>query len=275
MEKKSIKILVIEDALGIRENLSDLLLSNGYEVITAGGEKEGVRVGFNEMPDLIVCDINMESQDSGFNVLRTIRNDKGNWGEKVPFVFLTAAIDRDSVRRAMAGDADDYITKPFKSTEILEAIATRLRRSSVVATAALPASPAYIILHGPKLPEEGVRYDVGNYLIVGRNEQCYPRILNDPYTSSFACVIQPKQDEEGKLNQLHSISDGLIGKMRKLAPGEEDTTLSTYGVWINGRRMDKKFAILRGGEKIEISPHTSFEFHVVKEAKKEDDPTQF
>jgi DNA-binding response OmpR family regulator len=269
------KILVIEDAFDIRENLKDILNTNGHEVFTAGNEQEGITVAFDEKPDLIVCDINMGRRDSGFHILKTIRSDVGGFGETVPFVFLTAAIDRDSVRRAMSGGADDYVTKPFTSAEILDVIATRLRRSSVIAMAALPSPMAYIVLHSQKLPEEGVRYDVGNYLMLGRNEQCYPRILNDPYTSSFACVIQPKQDEEGKLNQLHSISDGSIGKMRKLAPGEDDPTLSTYGVWINDRRMTQKFAILRGGETVKISPHTWFEFHVVKEAKKKDDPTQF
>jgi len=267
------KILVIEDAEEIQDNIKDILAANGYEVVTAGNESEALKLAFNELPDLIVCDLQMERRDSGFRILDLVRKD-ADFGAKVPFIFLTAAADKDSMRRGMKEGADDYLTKPFTTAELLDAIATRLHRSSVIATAACEiVSPAYIILFSPGLPEEGVRYDIGNFLIIGRNEQCYPRILGDSYTSSFACVVQPRQDEEGKQKKLYSISDGSIGKTRKLAPGEKDPSLSTHGVWINGRRIAAKFATLRGGETIMISPRTRFEFYVARESKKTDDPT--
>ncbi len=117
------KILVIEDEDAVRENIIELLNEEGYEVVGAGDGEEGVVQIWTQIPDLIICDILMPKLD-GYGVLAKINQDVRL--TSIPFLFLTAKIGRDDLRRGMGLGADDYITKPFTRSELLQAISVRL-----------------------------------------------------------------------------------------------------------------------------------------------------
>ncbi len=119
------KILVIEDEDLVRENVLELLSEEGYDVVGAPDGEEGVRKVWQEIPDLVICDIMMPDLD-GYGVLARISQDVRF--TSIPFLFLTARVGRDDLRKGMGLGADDYITKPFTRTELLQAIATRLGR---------------------------------------------------------------------------------------------------------------------------------------------------
>jgi two-component system, sensor histidine kinase and response regulator len=119
------KILVIEDEDAVRENILELLTEEEYEVIGACDGDEGVRLIWQELPDLIICDILMPGLD-GYGVLAKIGQDVRL--SSIPFLFLTARVSREDMRRGMGLGADDYITKPFSRSELLQAIASRLGR---------------------------------------------------------------------------------------------------------------------------------------------------
>ena len=85
------KILVIEDCLEIRENVAELLLLNGYEVLTASNGKEGMETTLVEQPDLLICDISMPGMD-GFTVLSLLRKNKRI--AHIPLIFLTARAEK-------------------------------------------------------------------------------------------------------------------------------------------------------------------------------------
>jgi CheY-like chemotaxis protein len=123
------KILIVEDDTSTRENIAEALIYNGYTPLQAQNGKEGVEIAFAERPDLIVCDINMPVMN-GYEMLYHVRNH----GEiaHIPFIFLTAQTDRTSMRDGMNLGADDYISKPFKQFELLEAIDTRLKKQALV-----------------------------------------------------------------------------------------------------------------------------------------------
>jgi CRP-like cAMP-binding protein len=122
------KLLLIEDHFEIRENTSEILELDGYEVITAENGKIGVDKAIKEVPDLIICDIMMPVLD-GYGVLHLLsRNPKTN---EIPFIFLTAKADRSDLRKGMEMGADDYITKPFEDVELLNAVQSRLRKSEL------------------------------------------------------------------------------------------------------------------------------------------------
>lgn len=123
------RILLIEDNPEMRENTAEILEFANYEVSTAVNGKEGVRQAREILPDLILCDIMMPELD-GYGVLNILTRDPNTAG--IPFVFLTAKADRVDVRRGMTMGADDYITKPFEESELLEAIESRLKRSEIV-----------------------------------------------------------------------------------------------------------------------------------------------
>ncbi len=124
-----IRILVIEDEKNIRENIQELLEAKGYMVHTASNGKQGVLEAIDFMPNLIVCDVMMPKMD-GYKVLEYIR--KTSIVQNIPFIFLTARVDKNDIRQGMELGADDYITKPFTSKELVRAIQTRLKRQEKV-----------------------------------------------------------------------------------------------------------------------------------------------
>ncbi len=119
------KILLIEDNPGIRENTSEILALANYDVLTAENGKIGVDIAQREKPDLIVCDIMMPELD-GYGVLHILNKNPDTVG--IPFIFLTAKTEKADIRKGMNLGADDYLTKPFDDTELLNAIETRLRK---------------------------------------------------------------------------------------------------------------------------------------------------
>ncbi len=123
------KILLIEDNPDIRENTSEILELDGYEVLTAENGKIGVDLAIKEIPDLIICDIMMPVLD-GYGVLHLLSKNKET--TDIPFIFLTAKAERSDFRKGMEMGADDYITKPFDDVELLSAIESRLRKKEVI-----------------------------------------------------------------------------------------------------------------------------------------------
>ncbi|MCB9452799.1 MAG: response regulator [Anaerolineaceae bacterium] len=117
------RILVIEDEAPIRDEVVDWLLFEGYDVRGVGNGRLGIEAIYQESPDLIICDIAMPEMD-GHQVLLEIRSNV-NFAH-IPFIFLTASADRDSVRKGMNLGADDYLTKPFTHSEVMNAVRSRL-----------------------------------------------------------------------------------------------------------------------------------------------------
>ncbi|MBX2930920.1 MAG: response regulator [Chitinophagaceae bacterium] len=123
------KILVIEDEGNIRENIQELLEAKGYLVHSSPNGKQGILDAIDFRPHLILCDIMMPKMD-GFKVLEYIR--KTSVVQNVPFIFLTAKIDRTDIRQEMELGADDYLTKPFSSKDLIASIETRLKKQQKI-----------------------------------------------------------------------------------------------------------------------------------------------
>ncbi|MEG4810865.1 EAL domain-containing response regulator [Microcoleus sp. F8-D3] len=133
-----LKILVIEDDELIRETLLQLLESHSYRVIAAENGRAGVQMALSEIPDLILCDVQMPELD-GYDVLRTLR--QNSLAATIPFIFLTAQSDKTDFRRGMELGADDYLTKPFTKAELLGAIASRVLKRQTI------TQPLTVALH--------------------------------------------------------------------------------------------------------------------------------
>jgi len=121
------KILFIEDNEDIRNNTAELLELANYNVITAENGKVGVEKALKENPDLIICDIMMPVLD-GYGVFHMLQ--KNPLTLNTPFIFLTAKTDNSDFRKGMELGADDYITKPFSETDLLNSIEGRLRKAN-------------------------------------------------------------------------------------------------------------------------------------------------
>jgi DNA-binding response OmpR family regulator len=120
-------VLLIEDNKDIRENMREILELAGYRVLLGANGKEGAAIAMAEIPDIIVCDIMMPELD-GYGVIHLLQ--KNEKTKNIPFIFLTAKTERAEIRKGMELGADDYITKPFEGTELLNAISTRLKKAA-------------------------------------------------------------------------------------------------------------------------------------------------
>jgi CRP-like cAMP-binding protein/FixJ family two-component response regulator len=122
-------ILLIEDNKDVRENTAEILELANYKVRTAPNGKEGIRQVQIKKPDLIICDIMMPELD-GYGVLHILGKDVET--SSIPFIFLTAKTEKSDFRKGMTMGADDYLTKPFDDTELLNVVEARFRKSEIL-----------------------------------------------------------------------------------------------------------------------------------------------
>ncbi|MBP8275024.1 MAG: response regulator transcription factor [Acidobacteria bacterium] len=127
------RILVVDDEPNIQATVRPLLASSGYEVISAMSGRAALDAVERQAPDVVVLDLGLPDID-GIEVCRLIREERS-----LPIIVLSArGAEKDKVHALDAG-ADDYVTKPFGSEELLARIRVALRRVevSVPATALL------------------------------------------------------------------------------------------------------------------------------------------
>lgn len=134
-------ILLIEDDAALRENTAELLELSNYKVSTAPNGSIGIERAQQELPDLIICDIMMPETD-GYGVLQKLSEKEET--RYIPFVFLSAKTEPKEVRKGMNMGADDYLTKPYDEEDLLNAVESRLAKSTILkeSLAAVPEKPS-------------------------------------------------------------------------------------------------------------------------------------
>lgn len=123
------KILVIDDEEWLREMIQVALRQRGYEVIEADNGAAGVEKARKELPDLILCDVNMGKMD-GYATLSSLRNEPAT--AAIPFILMTGLADNAGMRHGMELGADDYLPKPFTIDGLYAAVDARLRKVQTV-----------------------------------------------------------------------------------------------------------------------------------------------
>jgi DNA-binding NarL/FixJ family response regulator len=134
MAQAARKILCIEDNPETAGLIAEELTDRGFEVDVAYSGQEGLMAIMRVTPDLVLCDIGMPHM-TGFEVLTRLNEIAPRLG-RIPFVFLTALADRDSVLRGRRLGADDYVTKPIDFERLFFIITARL--AGVARTKLLP-----------------------------------------------------------------------------------------------------------------------------------------
>jgi len=117
------KILIIEDEDHINNLLKNLLETNGYQVISTGTCQSGQMLFYSHRPDLVILDLGLPDSD-GMTFLRDTRKDS-----LTPIIVLSARTDEKDKVDALDIGANDYITKPFGSAELVARVRTALRNS--------------------------------------------------------------------------------------------------------------------------------------------------
>src|SRR5262245_19020871 len=124
----------------------------GYDVAIATDGADGLEKIRAVRPDVVVCDIQMPRMD-GFQLLDELRADAAT--ASLPFVLLTSLSDRESVRRGMRLGADDFLCKPVRSADLIDAVAVALDRrrrlTSLISSRALPGEEELRERHEAKL----------------------------------------------------------------------------------------------------------------------------
>ena len=151
-------ILVVEDDPTIRELVRMHLTSASYEVITAVDGLQGLQYAVSSRPDVIVSDVQMPNMD-GFGMLAAVRANEQT--ASIPVIFLTALDDRENFRKSMNLGADDFLTKPVKRADLLNAITGRLKRVEGLRLSGMQAAVATGGQAGASGADAGVAISMG------------------------------------------------------------------------------------------------------------------
>ena len=127
MDKK--KILIVDDEPHIVKIVSNRLIANNYEVITANDGEECLNKAVAEKPDLIILDIMMPKMD-GYNTLIALRETLETivGMSKIPVIILTARPDSEVKELFDKEEIEDYIVKPFKPEDLLAKVEKAVRK---------------------------------------------------------------------------------------------------------------------------------------------------
>jgi two-component system, OmpR family, KDP operon response regulator KdpE len=118
-----VKILIVDDEVQIRKLLTTGLEGYGYEVMSAESGQAALTAVAIQKPDLVVLDINLNSEPDGLEVCRRLRE----WSQ-VPIIILSVRSDEKTKVSALDAGADDYLIKPFGMEELRARIQAVLRR---------------------------------------------------------------------------------------------------------------------------------------------------
>lgn len=117
------RILIVEDDQIIRNMIATALTANGYSIYTTGSGLEACTIIMNKKPDLVILDIGLPDID-GFEIIRQVRS----WNT-MPVVVVSARVHELDKIEALDMGADDYLTKPFGTGELLARVRTALRHA--------------------------------------------------------------------------------------------------------------------------------------------------
>ena len=136
------------------------LEQEGFQVLEATDSVEGLAQARDQLPDLILCDVNMDRAGAGYAMLAKLRENATT--AAIPFILMTGLADAAGMRHGMELGADDYLPKPFKVEELYATVNTRLRKAQSVRQEAekkltlLRSQISLILPHEMRTPLNGI-----------------------------------------------------------------------------------------------------------------------
>ena len=229
MSNNKYKVLIVDDEANICSFIAAILESNGYQVLTAGTCLQGRLVFATHNPDLIVLDLGLPDED-GSALIRTVREA----GCAAPILVLSARSDEGEKIAALDLGANDYITKPFGTGELLARVRAALR--TVRTGAATPGEVFHMrgltINYDARtvtLDGEEVRLTQTEFNIVALMAQHAGKVM------TYSALIQGVwgTSDTGSIKKLQ-VNMANIRKKLGARPGENPYILNELGV---GYRM--------------------------------------
>lgn len=225
------RILLLEDETTLRENLTDRLRSEGFVVDAVGDGVEGAYFAVEYPLDLAIVDLGLPGK-SGLDVVKELRRaDK-----RFPVLILTARDHWQDKVEALDSGADDYLTKPFRTEELIARVHALLRRAGGHATSELEFGPLAINLSSRKvsLGDEPLdltqfEYKLLEYFVLHPDQVLSKMRLNehlyeddaDPESNVIEVILgrlRKKLDPAGKWKPIQT----LRGQGYRFSPGRGD-----------------------------------------------------
>ena len=229
MSNNKYKVLIVDDGANVCSFIAAILASSGYQVLTAGTCLQGRLVFATHNPDLIVLDLGLPDED-GSALIRTVREA----GCAAPILVLSARSDESEKIAALDLGANDYITKPFGTGELLARVRAALR--TVRTGAATPGEVFHVrgltINYDARtvtLDGEEVRLTQTEFNIVALMAQHAGKVM------TYSALIQGVwgTSDTGSIKKLQ-VNMANIRKKLGARPGENPYILNELGV---GYRM--------------------------------------
>ena len=230
MSNNKYKVLLVEDDKNIASFIQTVLESNGYQVLTAERCRQGLMVFTSHVPDLVVLDLGLPDMD-GEEFIRAARQES-----TVPIIVLSARMEEEDKISALDLGANDYMTKPFGTGELLARVRAALRTNRNSAHAAISGGTFVledlIIDYDRRqvsMGEKPIHLTQTEYNILFYLSQHAGKVMT---YSSIICAVWGSMDS-GSIKKLQ-VNMANIRKKFGVQPGENRYVINELGV---GYRM--------------------------------------
>jgi len=207
-EKESLRILVVDDEKGIRRFLNASLSACGYKIFESATGKNALEESISFHPDIIILDLGLPDID-GIEVIRKIRK-----RAKTPIIILSVREDASDKIAALDAGADDYLTKPFSTEELLARLRAVMRRLVPidkeeiihVGKLSIDISRHRVTANGDEVDLTPTEYDVLKLLVINTGKvMTHRQILREVWNKS--------EELEGVLHLLRVTISNLRSKL--------------------------------------------------------------
>lgn len=228
---QKLSVLVIEDEKSICDFIAKTLNASDYKAVTAGSRKEGLAILTSALPDLVLLDLGLPDMD-GIDIIKQTRE----WSS-LPIIVISARVQEREKVAALDAGADDYITKPFGTDELLARIRTAIRHSNKIVDDKVNSTRPYsarglVVDFGKRLVTvEGKEIHLTRveYKIVSMLAQNSGKVIT--YSSLIEQVWGPYADDN---NRILRVNMANIRRKIEKNPGEPEYIFTELGV---GYRM--------------------------------------
>ena len=228
---QKLSVLVIEDEKSICDFIAKTLNASDYKAVTAGSGKEGLAILTSALPDLVLLDLGLPDMD-GIDIIKQTRE----WSS-LPIIVISARVQEREKVAALDAGADDYITKPFGTDELLARIRTAIRHSNKIVDDKVNSTRPYsarglVVDFGKRLVTvEGKEIHLTRveYKIVSMLAQNAGKVIT--YSSLIEQVWGPYADDN---NRILRVNMANIRRKIEKNPGEPEYIFTELGV---GYRM--------------------------------------
>ena len=230
MSNNKYKVLLVEDDRNIASFIQTVLETNGYQVLTAERCRQGLLVFASHVPDLVVLDLGLPDMD-GDEFIRIARQESS-----VPIIVLSARMEEQDKIQALDLGANDYITKPFGTGELLARVRAALRTNRNSTNAAAPGGA--FVLEDMVIDYDRRQVSVGGKLIHLTQTEYNILFYLSQHTGkvmTYAAIIRAVWGimDSGSIKKLQ-VNMANIRKKLGVLPGENRYVVNELGV---GYRM--------------------------------------